>query len=138
LSNTRLVNPSMTVLTVRFWSGWGRTFGTNIQTRGRTIGFSAMTTPTHTSLVVQQFMTSRNIAVIPHPIRLASPPVTISYSPRWNYVWRGVALTCWIARGYRYTFENFQRCMKSMETHWDCCIHAQGDHFEGNGNWELR
>jgi hypothetical protein len=30
---------------VRFWSGWGRAFGTNIQTSGwKTIGFSTMTT----------------------------------------------------------------------------------------------
>jgi hypothetical protein len=33
------------------------------------------------------------------------------------------------------TFENFQGCMKSWETHWDCCIHAHGDYFEGySGN----
>ena len=31
------------------------------------------------------------------------------------------------------TFENFQGCMKSWVTRWDLCIHAQGDHFEGDG-----
>jgi len=31
------------------------------------------------------------------------------------------------------TFENFQGCMKSWETCWDCCICAQGDCFEGDG-----
>jgi hypothetical protein len=30
------------------------------------------------------------------------------------------------------TFENFQGCMKSWETHWDRRIHAQGDYFEGD------
>ena len=30
------------------------------------------------------------------------------------------------------TFENFQGCMKSWETYWDHCIHAQGDYFEGD------
>jgi len=36
-------------------------------------------TPAHTSLVVQQFLTSKNITVIPHPpICLTSPPVTFS------------------------------------------------------------
>ena len=30
-------------------------------------------------------------------------------------------------------FENFQGCMKSWETGWDRCIHAQGDYFEGDG-----
>jgi hypothetical protein len=31
------------------------------------------------------------------------------------------------------TFEKFQGCMKSWETRWDRCIHAQGDYFEGDG-----
>jgi hypothetical protein len=40
-----LVKPSKTSFTVRFWSGWGRAFGANFQTSGRTtIGFSTMTT----------------------------------------------------------------------------------------------
>jgi hypothetical protein len=30
-------------------------------------------------------------------------------------------------------FENFQECIKSWETRWDRCIHAQGDYFEGDG-----
>ena len=30
------------------------------------------------------------------------------------------------------TFENFQGCMKSWETHWDHYIYAQGDYFEGH------
>ena len=48
-----LVRQSMASFTVRFWSGWGRAFGANLQTRGRTtIGFSTMTTRpfTHHSL----------------------------------------------------------------------------------------
>jgi hypothetical protein len=37
------------------------------------------------------------------------------------------------------TFEDFQRCMKSWETCWDHCIHAQGDYFKGDGgNLELQ
>jgi hypothetical protein len=30
------------------------------------------------------------------------------------------------------TFDSFQGCMKSWETRWDHCIHAQGDYFEGD------
>jgi hypothetical protein len=30
------------------------------------------------------------------------------------------------------TFENFQGYMKSWETRWDRCTHAQGDYFEGD------
>jgi hypothetical protein len=60
--------------------------------------------PTHTSLVVQ-FLTSRNIAVIPHPICLTSPPGTISHSTRWNYSWRGVVLIWRFAGSYRHISE---------------------------------
>ena len=49
--------------------------------------------PAHTSLVVQQFPTSKNITVIPPPICLTSPPATFSYSPRLNYGWKGIVLT---------------------------------------------
>jgi hypothetical protein len=36
-------------------------------------------------------------------------------------------------------FENFQGCKKSWETRWNRCIHAQWNHFEGDGgNYELR
>ena len=39
-----LVKPSMASFTVRFWNGWGRSFGANVQTSGRkTIDFSTMT-----------------------------------------------------------------------------------------------
>jgi len=31
------------------------------------------------------------------------------------------------------TFENSQGCIKSWETRWDRCVHAQGDYFEGGG-----
>jgi len=31
------------------------------------------------------------------------------------------------------TFENFRGCVKSWETRWDRCIHAQGGYFEGDG-----
>ena len=50
--------------------------------------------PAHTSLVVRQSLTSKNITVIPHArIRLTSHPAIFSYSPTWNYGWRGVVLT---------------------------------------------
>jgi hypothetical protein len=48
--------------------------------------------PAHMSLVVQQFLTSKNVTVIP-PIRLTSPTATSAYSPRWNYGWKSDVLT---------------------------------------------
>jgi hypothetical protein len=36
------------------------------------------------------------------------------------------------------TFENFLGCMKSWETRWDRCTHAQRDYFEGeNGKLKV-
>jgi len=31
------------------------------------------------------------------------------------------------------TLENFQGCTKSWGKCWDCCIHARGDYFDGDG-----
>ena len=91
--------------------------------------------PAHTSLVVRQFLTSKNISDSPpHPIRLTSPSATFSYSPRWNYNWKGVVIHAETQEVIdTLTFENFQGWMKSWETRWDGCIHAQGDYFEGDG-----
>ena len=49
--------------------------------------------PSHTSLVVWQFLTSKSITVITPPIHLTSPPVTFSCSTRCNYSWKGIVLT---------------------------------------------
>jgi hypothetical protein len=97
-------------------------------------------TPAHSSLVVRQFLTSKNITVIPHPpIRLTSPSATFSYSPNMKLRLKGcrfdtteeiLAETQEVVDTL--TFENFQGCMKSWETRWDRCIHARGDCFEGN------
>ena len=91
-----LVKLSMASFTVRFWSSWGRAFGANVQTSGRkTIGFSTMTTRllTYHSLFDNSWL-PKTLQWFPiPPIRLTSPPVTFSYSPRGNYAWRGVILT---------------------------------------------
>jgi hypothetical protein len=98
--------------------------------------------PSHTSLVVRQFLTSKNITVISHP------PYSPDLAPCDFFLFPKVKL--WL-KGHRFdikeevhaelqevidtlTFENFQECMKSWETHWDRCIHAQGDYFKGDGN----
>ena len=91
-----LVKPSMASFTMRFWSGWWRVFGANVQTSGRkTIGFSTMTTCplTHHSLFDNSWLSKHCSDSHPLSIRLSSPPATFSYSPRWNYGWKGVVVT---------------------------------------------
>jgi len=104
-----LVKPSMASVTVRFWSGWGRAFGANVQTRGRkTIGFSTMTTRplTHHSLFDNSWL-RKTLQWFPTPIRLTSPPATFSYqdeitAERASF-WRDWGDPRRNARGYRNT-----------------------------------
>jgi histone-lysine N-methyltransferase SETMAR len=97
--------------------------------------------PAHTSLIVQQFLTSKNITVIPHP------PHSPDLAPCDFFLFPKMKLRL---KGRRFDtteeihteskvvintliFENFQECMKSWETCQDHCINAQGDYFEGGG-----
>ena len=110
-----LVKPSMASFTVRFWSGWG-----------------------NTSLVVC-------CSTIPDfqkhysdpPTRLTSPPATFSYSPRWNYGWKGVVLTRLrrsMQKRKRLSTHSHLRTFRDAGNHGK---HAgitvyQGDYFEGD------
>ena len=49
--------------------------------------------PAHTSLVIRHSLLPKTLQWFPPPIRLTSPPATFSYSPRWNYGWKGIILT---------------------------------------------
>jgi hypothetical protein len=33
------------------------------------------------------------------------------------------------------TEHNFQDAFKKWQKHWEQCIHAEGDYFEGDGGW---
>ena len=104
-----LVKPSMASFTVRFWSGWGRAFGANVQTSGRkTIGFSTMAACplTHHSMF-DKFLTSKNIRVLPHPPY--SPDHTLFPIPQYEITaervlfWHDWGDPRRIARGYTHT-----------------------------------
>ena len=85
-----LVKPSMARFIVRFLSGWWRAFGANVQTSGRTIaGFSTMTTRPLTHHSFQNSWVSKTLQWFP-PFAWLRPPATFSFSPRWNYDWKGV------------------------------------------------
>jgi hypothetical protein len=111
---------------VRFWSGWGRTFGTNIQTCRRT-----MVSPPW------QHAHAHITCSIPDFQKHCSD--SPSHSPD---------LTPWDYFLFRFDEQNRKRLSTHIwelqgrmnwEAHWDRCIHAQGDYLEGDcGNWELR
>jgi hypothetical protein len=87
---------SMASFTVRFQSGWGRAFGANVQTNGRkTTGFSTMAMrPLTHHLLFDNSWLPNTLQWFPTPsIHLPSPPANFSYSPRWNYGWKGIVLT---------------------------------------------
>ena len=68
----------------------------------------------------------------PRPLRLFPMPQDEITAERASF-WHDWGDSRRIARGYRHIFENFHGCVKSWETRWDRCIHAQGNYFEGDG-----
>jgi histone-lysine N-methyltransferase SETMAR len=96
--------------------------------------------PAHTSLAVRQFLKSKNITVVPHPSY--SPdlaPCNFFLFPKMKLQLKGCHfdMTEEIHTETQevidtFKFENFQGCMKSWETRWDCYIHSQGDYIEGD------
>jgi hypothetical protein len=96
--------------------------------------------PAHTALV-QQFLTSKNITVIPHPIYLpdlAACDFFLFPKMKLQLKGRHFDMNEEIQSESQEVidtliFENFQECMKSQETRWDGCICAQGDYIERNG-----
>jgi len=95
--------------------------------------------PAHTSPLVQQFLTSEDIIVIPPPIRMTSPlPLFPVPQDEIRLKGRRFDTTEEIRAESQevidtLSFENFQGCIKSWETHRDGCKHAQGDYFEKDG-----
>jgi hypothetical protein len=97
--------------------------------------------PAHTTLVVRQFLTSKDVTVIPpHLYSLDIAPCDFLLFPKMKLRLKGrrfdtteeiYAETQDVIDTL--TFEKFQGCMKSWETCWDRCIHVQGDYFEGDG-----
>ena len=97
--------------------------------------------PTHTLLVVRQFLTSKYITLIlpsrlfswPRPLRLFPVPqdeITAERTSFWHY-WGDPRR---IARGYRHThIWELPGMHEIWETRWDRCIHVQGGCFEGDG-----
>jgi len=96
--------------------------------------------PAHISLVVQQFLTSKNITVIPPPYLPDLTPCDFFLFPKTKLRLKGCCFytTEEIQAESQevigtLTFQIFQGCRKSWQTCLDGCIHAQGDYFKGDG-----
>jgi len=97
--------------------------------------------PTHTSLVVREFLTKNNMTTVPHPAY--SPDL----APCDLYVFakmkRRLKGQCFVsikeiqAESQQVlnmlTVEDFNECFQKWQNRWDRCIQAQGDNFEGDG-----
>jgi hypothetical protein len=132
---------SMASFNLRFWSRWGRAFGSNVQEKEKkTTGFSTMTTR---PLTHHSFDNSwlPKILVIPHTPY--SPDLTSCDFFLFTKMKLQLKGHCFDMTKEIHTktqevintltFENFQGCMKSWETCWDQCRCGQGDYFEGDG-----
>jgi len=103
--------PSMTNFTVRFWSGWGRVFGADVQTSKKNNNWFLHydNAPAHTSLVFRQFLTSKNITVIsppqvawPRSLRFFPIPQDEITAERASF-WHDWGDPCRNVRSYRHT-----------------------------------
>ncbi|PNF23469.1 Mariner Mos1 transposase [Cryptotermes secundus] len=96
--------------------------------------------PAHTALMVRQFLTSNNMVIVPHPPY--SPdlaPSDFFLFPRMKRSLKGKRF-----RDVDEVKENtlkalnsiqpqeFQHCFEQWQKHWDKCINAHGQYFEGD------
>ena len=125
-----------------FWGDWGKTSGANVQTSGATTpGPCIMTTLRLTRrLLCSSFRTSMT-TVIPHP------PYSPDLAPCDYFLFLKMKLKL---KGWHFDSSeeiqtesedmikslmrnDFQQCFRSWKSHWDRCINAEGNYFEGNG-----
>ena len=97
--------------------------------------------PAHTSLVVREFLTKNNITTVPHPDYspdLASCDFYVFPKMKlWLKGWHFVSTEEIQAESQQVLNTlmpaDFNECFQKWQNHWDRCIHAQGDYFEGDG-----
>jgi len=97
--------------------------------------------PAHTLLIVREFLTKKNMTTVPHPAY--SPDL----APCDFYVFPEIKLQL---KGRRFIsiveiqaksqqelnmlmLTDCNECFQKWQNHWDRCIQAQGDYFEGDG-----
>ena len=96
--------------------------------------------PCHTSLLVWQFLSNKNIKVCPQP------PYSLDLAPCDFWLFPKVKMTM---KGKRFeptqdievattvllktlTKEDFQNCFRKWQERWDMCVRSNGQYFEGD------
>ena len=97
--------------------------------------------PAHTSLVVRKCLTKSNMTIVPHPAY--SPdlaPCDFCVFPKmklWLKGWCFVSIEDIQAESQQVLNTlmpaDFSECFQKWQNHWNRCIQAQGDYFEGDG-----
>ena len=97
--------------------------------------------PAHRSFKVSQFLAKNNMTVVPHP------PYSPNLAPCAFFLFPKLKLQM---KGRRFDTNDeiqdesqwvldtipkrdFQGCFQVWQKCWDCCIHANGEYFEGDG-----
>jgi len=96
--------------------------------------------PAHTSLLVREFVTNKNMTTVPHPAY--SPdldPCNFYMFPKmklWLKRQRFISIEEIQAKSQQVlktlTLADFSERFQKWQNHWNRCIQAQGDYFEGD------
>ena len=89
--------------------------------------------PSHTALSVQQFLTSKQISVLPQP------PYSPDIAPRVKTVVKGhhFQTTQDVQKAVTRVLEDitedeFQKCYHQWQKRWKKCVQSEGNYFEGD------
>jgi len=95
--------------------------------------------PCHSSLLVRQFLSNKNIMVCPHtPCSSDLAPYDFWLFPRVKMAMKGKRFesiqdieSATTAQLKTLTKENFQNCFRKWQERWDKCVRSEGECFEG-------
>jgi len=97
-------------------------------------------TPCHTSLLVWQFLSNKNIMVCPHPPYLPDlTPCDFWLFPKVKMTMKGKRFESFqdteaatTAQLKTLTKEDFQNCFRKWQERWDKCVQSKREYFEGD------
>jgi len=93
--------------------------------------------PCHTSLLVQQFLSNKNITVCPHPpYSPGVAPCDFWFLPKVKMTMKGKCFesiqdieAATTVQLKTLTKEDFQNCFRKWQERWDKCVQSEGEYF---------